>query len=193
MKWNSCIIFTLFSLGKPWFWSPTNKDEKVFTFFDAPHLLKLIRNHYLNSGLIFNTILSPLTISDILGLTSTTDISIPFMLGEEYISGKVSITVRRFLLIKKYINTLKIILILGRQKVKLAAQLFSNTTDNAIWRCYSLGMDIYQPIESAEFIQQVKDWFDFWILNWIISHILERVFFFCAIFIDSKYISFHFM
>lgn len=48
----------------------------------------------------------------------------------------------------------------GRQKVKLATQLFSNTTSNAIKRCYSLGMEIYNAVETVEFFKLVNDWFD---------------------------------
>lgn len=50
--------------------------------------------------------------------------------------------------------------IAGRQKVKLAAQLFSNTTANAIRRCHSLGFDLYRSAETADMIQLVNDWFD---------------------------------
>lgn len=46
------------------------------------------------------------------------------------------------------------------QKVKLAAKLFSITTANAIKRCSSLGIELYKPTETAEFIQLVNDWFD---------------------------------
>lgn len=44
--------------------------------------------------------------------------------------------------------------------MKLAAQLFSNTTANAIRRCYSLGLELYKPTETADFIQLLNDWFD---------------------------------
>lgn len=50
--------------------------------------------------------------------------------------------------------------ILARQKVKLATQLFSNTTSNAIRRCYSLGLELYNPTKTADFFQLVNDWFD---------------------------------
>ena len=82
------LTVNYFSEDKPWLSSSTNMDEKVFTFVDAPHLSKLIRNHYLDSGLIFNTFLSPHTISDLLELTSTTDMSIIYKLSEKHNSVK---------------------------------------------------------------------------------------------------------
>lgn len=51
-------------------------------------------------------------------------------------------------------------MILGRQKVKFAAQLFSNTTANAIRRCYTTGIELYNAVDTADFIQLINDWFD---------------------------------
>lgn len=48
----------------------------------------------------------------------------------------------------------------GRQKVKLASQLFSNTTANAIKWYYTLGMELYNALETGDFIELVNDWFD---------------------------------
>lgn len=44
--------------------------------------------------------------------------------------------------------------------MKPAAQLFSNSTANAIRRCYALGFELYNATETADFIQIVNDWFD---------------------------------
>jgi hypothetical protein len=37
---------------KPFFVHPCNKEEKIFLFPDAPHLLKLCRNHLLDRGYV---------------------------------------------------------------------------------------------------------------------------------------------
>uniref|UniRef100_Q7M4J6 P element homolog (Lu-P1 element) n=1 Tax=Lucilia cuprina TaxID=7375 RepID=Q7M4J6_LUCCU len=124
---------------KPWFPHPVNTEEKVYTFVDAPHLLKLIRNHYIDTGLIYNgEHLTSRTIADVLQHTNKCDTSITFKLSDEHLLVKGA----------------------GRQKVKLAAQLFSNTTASAIRRCYTHGKDIYKPLETAELIQTVNNWFD---------------------------------
>uniref|UniRef100_Q7M4J7 P element homolog (Lu-P2 element) n=1 Tax=Lucilia cuprina TaxID=7375 RepID=Q7M4J7_LUCCU len=131
---------------RPWFPNPTNAADKVFAFADAPHLLKLIRNHLLDSGLVVNEqLLTPRTIADVINHTSASDVSITFKLNDDHLTVKGA----------------------ERQKVKLAAQLFSNTTANAIRRCFSLGLDVYQATETADFIQLVNDWFD--ILNSTLS------------------------
>jgi len=48
----------------------------------------------------------------------------------------------------------------GRQKVKLATQLLSNTTASAIRRCHHFGLEIYNACETADFILLANDWFD---------------------------------
>lgn len=48
----------------------------------------------------------------------------------------------------------------GRQKVKLAAQLLSNTTASAIRRVHALGYELRNPLNTADFIELVNNWFD---------------------------------
>ena len=95
------------------------------------------------------------------------------------LKGQVSLKI--FYLYKIH-NSIKNFIILGRQKVKLAAQLLSNTTANAIRRCYSLGIEIYEAIETADFFQLVNDWFD--VLNSKLSTFayLGKVIFFLNIY-----------
>lgn len=53
------------------------KKKKIFTFADTPHSLKLLRNHYLESGLIYKAeIVTNKTIVDLLNHTSSSDVSI---------------------------------------------------------------------------------------------------------------------
>lgn len=90
---------------KTWFEHPADSAKKVYVFADVPHLAQLIRNHFLDSGLV------------------DTPSS-------------------------------------GRQRVKLATELFSNTTASAIKHCQSLGLNGHKASEKADFIQLVNDWFD---------------------------------
>lgn len=44
--WNSLIV----GIGKPSFTNSSSDDREIFVFADSPHLLKLIRNNFLDSG-----------------------------------------------------------------------------------------------------------------------------------------------
>lgn len=39
---------------KPWFSNPAALDQKIYMIADVPHLLKLIRNHFVDSGFIID-------------------------------------------------------------------------------------------------------------------------------------------
>jgi hypothetical protein len=43
------------SLDNPYFINPADTSRKVWTFADAPHMLKLVRNHILDQGLFWRT------------------------------------------------------------------------------------------------------------------------------------------
>lgn len=75
----------------------------MFAFDDAPHLLKLIRNHFLDSGLLWNKeLLTSRTIADLLKHTSNSDMSITFKLTEEHLSVKGVGMFIKMLLINKF-------------------------------------------------------------------------------------------
>lgn len=66
-----------------------NSEEKVFAFHDVPHLLKLLRNHFLDTGVVYKKeIISPRTISDLLQNTNKRDISITFKVNDEHLRVK---------------------------------------------------------------------------------------------------------
>ncbi|GBP01970.1 Transposable element P transposase [Eumeta japonica] len=95
------------TIDKPWFTSPACVDDKVFVFSDVPHLLKLIRNHFLDSGFVINnTVLSSRTIVDLLALTSKSDLSITYKITDEHLTvrgaGKLKL---RFEKVKKLRKT----------------------------------------------------------------------------------------
>lgn len=108
-------------------------------FADVPHLLKLLRNHFLDTGYMYKgKLLTSRTIAQLLTLTLVSDASIAHKLSEEHLRVHHA----------------------GRQKVKLAAQLFSHSTASVIRRVYSLGHEIYNAAETEEFVEIVNDWFD---------------------------------
>ncbi|KAH8248526.1 hypothetical protein KR032_000327, partial [Drosophila birchii] len=39
---------------KTWFSHPANADLNIYVFADTPHLIKLVRNHYIDTGLVIN-------------------------------------------------------------------------------------------------------------------------------------------
>lgn len=47
-----------------------------------------------------------------------------------------------------------------KQKVKYAAKLFSHSMARAMRRCYSMGVEIYNAINSSELFELINDWFD---------------------------------
>lgn len=106
------------SVTKPWFVNPANPSKLVYVFADVPHLLKLIRNHFIDSGFIINgEEISKEIIEELLLKTKTSDLNITYKITKENLTVKNA----------------------QRQKVKLAAKLFSRTIAQAIIRGASLG------------------------------------------------------
>nr|AAB31526.1 O-type P element protein {exons 0-3} [Drosophila bifasciata, Peptide Transposon Partial, 757 aa] [Drosophila bifasciata] len=124
---------------KTWFGHPEDEDLKIFVFSDAPHLIKLVRNHYLATGLHINgQTLTKSTVEQTITHCCKTDVTILFKVNESHLN------VRSF----------------AKQKVKLATQLFSNTTASAIRRCYSLGYQVENAVETSDLFKLLNDWFD---------------------------------
>lgn len=92
-------------------------DRKIFVFSDVPHLMKLLRNHFIDSGFVIN------------GKEVQKDIILKLLSLQ---SGDLKITH------KISAHNLSVV---GaeRQKVKLATKLFSHTVAQAITRAASLG------------------------------------------------------
>jgi len=89
--------------------------SSIHVFADAPHLLKLARNHYLDQGFVLpsGTYIGRYNVEELIQLQSKSDFQYTFKISEKhlYVSGPM------------------------RQNVKLAAQFFSNTVANAISYC----------------------------------------------------------
>lgn len=119
------------NIEKTFFFNPVTND-KVWVFCDIPHLLKLLRNHFLDEGLILpdGTQLSKETIENLLQL-QTGDLNITHHINEAHlnVSGR------------------------SRQNVRMASQLFSNRTAQAIK--YMLNKK-----QESNFVKLVNDTFD---------------------------------
>ncbi|KAM8717279.1 hypothetical protein ACLKA7_004047 [Drosophila subpalustris] len=61
---------------RTWFKHPSDSDMKVFVFADAAHLLKLIRNHFLDSGLLVgDKVITQQTVRQVMSHASLSEIS----------------------------------------------------------------------------------------------------------------------
>lgn len=92
------------SCTKPWFLNPADPAKKMYVFADVPHLIKLIRNNFVDHGFIIDKKLIEKTIiEELLSKTnSTSELSIAHKISS------INLTVRNA----------------GRQKVRLATKLF---------------------------------------------------------------------
>lgn len=133
--WNDLGIST----KKTWFVNPVN-GKNVYVFGDVPHLIKLFRNHFLDSGFLFNDkIINAAPIAELLNLTSTFDLKIVHKINMKHLTCKNA----------------------ERQKVKLATQLFSHTVSCALTRAASLGLtQSHHVLECADLVKKINDWFD---------------------------------
>lgn len=93
----------------------------------------------MNSGFTLNgKKLTKTTVQQTLNHCAKSDVSIMFKISENHLN----------------------VLSLEKQKVKLATQLFSNTTASSIRRCYSLGYDVENACETSDLFKLLNDWFD---------------------------------
>ncbi|EDW29946.1 GL15819 [Drosophila persimilis] len=125
------------STEKTWFEHPSNGQMKVFVFADVLHLVKLIRNQFLDSGLVIKGHqITATTIRQAMNHAASTDLEILWKLTEDHLNVKAA----------------------HRQKIKLATQLLSKATASAIRRCSHLGLEVYKACETADFIELIHDW-----------------------------------
>lgn len=130
------------SENKTWFLNPVN-NKKVFVFADVPHLIKLLRNHYVDSGFLINNSkiqVNTKPVIELLQQTSNSDLSIAHKINSSFLTVKGA----------------------QRQKVKIATKLFSHTISRAISRMGSLGLykECDNWMECSRFFKLVNDWFD---------------------------------
>lgn len=121
---------------KPWFPNPIDTSRNVYVFADVPHLLKLIRNNFVDYGfMIDGKVINKSVIEELLGKTNEkSELSIAYKISTENLMVKNA----------------------GRQKVKLAAKLFSHTVAQAIKRATILGeLESVNALECSEFFELV--------------------------------------
>jgi len=128
---------------------PSNSSLKIFFYADAPHLIKLARNNFLDSGFKTNGIdVDKTCLEEILRLNS----------GDLKIAHKLS---RAHLDIKGA----------QRQNVKMAAQVFSNTNALAIRWCGEKNLlTSPQWKQTADILKLFNDWFDIFNSNFKFGH-----------------------
>lgn len=118
-----------------WFINPSN-NKKVHVLADVPHLIKLIRNNFVDHGFIVNgKEINKQIIEELLDVTGTSDLTISYKISRDslYVKGA------------------------ARQKVKLATKLFSHTIAMAISRCGTTGALKQQNwLECSDFFKLVS-------------------------------------
>lgn len=123
-----------------WFENPESH-KKVYVFADAPHMIKLLRNHFLDTGFSLNNkIINVKPIVDLLQHTTKLDLNIAHKINKDFLTVKGA----------------------QRQKVKLATKLFSHTVSKAVTR---LGLlNVYENennwLECSQLLKITNDWFD---------------------------------
>lgn len=107
------------SESETWFTSSVT-NRKVYVFADIPHMIKLLRNHYLDNGLLIDDILvTKEPVIELLKITGTSDLNIAHKIDSSYLTVKNA----------------------KRQKVK-ATKLFSHTISSfpvwVVWVCIAM-------------------------------------------------------
>ena len=123
--------------SKPYF-SPPDSSDKIFTFYDAPHLLKSIRNNFIKTGYICN---SKHIKWEYIRLFYNEEKDQAFRLAPK-------LTDRHFLLSRQ-----------GKMNVRLAAQIFSNSVGAGIRYKGKVNNDENAPFV-ADFIQNFDKLFN---------------------------------
>lgn len=136
--WKSLDI----SINNTSFTNPATSSRQVFVFADAPHLLKLIRNNFLDYGFtLHGNSLQTVTNASVreLILRSVHDLKTAYRLSQKHIDVQGA----------------------KRMNVRLAAQLMSETTGKSLHHFGEQGLlkskDWY---DTSKFILLVDSWFD---------------------------------
>lgn len=138
--WNSLGV----TMEKPYFQSISGNN--IYCFADTPHVIKSLRNHFIDKGFIVDG--KEVTSASVRRLLScqSVDIGVAYRLTEKHFPQEG----------------------LKRQKVSLATQMFSNSVAAGIRRLEQLSLnkpDLYPAMpkdtqNTATFAKQINDWFD---------------------------------
>ncbi|KAL1505709.1 hypothetical protein ABEB36_005213 [Hypothenemus hampei] len=122
------------TMQQTWFLSPVS-NQKIYCFADVPHLIKLLRNHFVDDGFLLNSVeINKDIIERVIQLTTSTDLNIAHKISMDTLHVKGC----------------------QRQKVKFATKLFSHTISRAITRCGMLeGLSEQNWIVCANFFKDV--------------------------------------
>lgn len=125
---------------KTYFKHPCDNTKKIHVFADVPHLIKLLRNHFLDSGFQINGLYINKSSLERLLEINVSDTKIAYKLSRLHLD----------------------VTGLQRQNVKLATQIFSNTNAAAIEWCGIHGFmnDCLTWRETAHFLSLFNKWFD---------------------------------
>lgn len=125
--------------NKPYFLHPADQSKQVFVFADSPHLIKLLRNHFIDNGFEINgKYVNVRPIDDLLRLEKS-DLKINHKVTETHLNVSNA----------------------ARQKVKYAVQLFSNSVSSCLRWCAMTGkLSSPNVLDCADFFKTVNDWFD---------------------------------
>lgn len=128
--WSECNV----NFEKPFIEHPET-GEKIFMFSDVPHLLKLLRNWFIDGGFLLEdgTELNQFFIRKIVKVNC--EISPTYKLSLKHLEVKAT----------------------ERQNVRLAAELFSHSVAKSIQKMFPNDNDAKKL---AEFIDLVNSWFD---------------------------------
>jgi len=120
-----------------WFNNPYLPEKKIYVFADVPHLIKLIRNNFLDHGFILDgKEIIKSTIEKLIDEPSSSDLSVSFKINKTFLTVKG----------------------IQRQKVKLATKLFSHTISKTISRCAEQGgLKNENALECADFFKLVNE------------------------------------
>lgn len=114
-------------MDQPWFINPVDESRKVYVLADVPHLMKLIRNHFVDDGFyVDGNMLTKSILEELIEKAGSSDLRITFKISKEMLNVRKA----------------------DRQKVKYATKLFSRTVAAALARAASLG-EIGSPNAAA--------------------------------------------
>ena len=121
------------------FTHPCDENLLIHTFLDTPHLMKLLRNHFIDSGYKIDGCFIDKSIIEELLKINEAELNLVHKISQYHLDVTGSL----------------------RQKVKPAVQLFSNTVSKAILYCSQKGWMTDPRCQAASsIIKLINDWFD---------------------------------
>jgi len=131
-----------YSTENHFFQHPVIKDVKIFVFADVPHPIKLLRNWFIDKGLLLPNCNEPFTATvfqAIVDMNKDGDLHIAHRITQQILDARASL----------------------RQAVQPAARLFSHTAAKTIkWAGERGILKDREYIKFSDFVLTVNNWFD---------------------------------